>query len=147
MHWNLQWKELIFKTSQCWWNIYIKRERDADYKLFLKPHSILKPIENDSGNKSTIVKLKNLDKNIRFIIDGCYDFEKKIWMDNKRIIRDDEWFQSKSYYLNYPVMNDRIAFKKGKTILLINIRGVPWDSSKSHRRRFLTRRNMHVILR
>ena len=106
--------------------IFTLRERYADYKLFLKPQyidhsSTLKPVEKDSGNKSTIVKLKNLDKNIRFIIDGYYDFEKKIWMDNKRIIRDDEWFQSKSYYLNYPVMNDRIAFKKGKMILLKSV--------------------------
>ena len=35
-------------------------------------------------------------------------------MDNKRTIKDDDWFQSKAYYLNYPVMNDRIAFAKGK---------------------------------
>ena len=86
--------------------------------MFLNPHSMLKPIpiEKDFGNKSTFVKLKNLDKDIRFIIDGYYDFENKIWMDNKRIIRNDDWFQSKLYYLNYPVMNDRIAFKKGKII-------------------------------
>ena len=92
------------------------RERHADLKMFLKPQSILKPTadEENVGNKSTIVKLKNLDKNIRFIIDGYYDFEKNIWMDNKRTIRDDDWFQSKSYYLNYPVLNNRIAFKKGK---------------------------------
>ena len=98
--------------------IFALRERYADYKLFLKPHSILKPtpIETNFGNKSTFVKLKNLDKDIRFIIDGYYDFENKIWMDNKRIIRNDDWFQSKLYYLNYPVMNDRIAFKKGKMI-------------------------------
>ena len=98
--------------------IYALRERYSDYKMFLKTHSILKPIpiEKDFGNKSTFVKLKNLDKDIRFIIDGYYDFENKIWMDNKRIIRNDDWFQSKLYYLNYPVMNDRIAFKKGKII-------------------------------
>ena len=35
-------------------------------------------------------------------------------MDNKRTIRDDDWFKSKTYYLNYPVLNDRIAFAKGK---------------------------------
>ena len=47
--------------------------------MFLKTHSILKPIpiEKDFDNKSTFVKLKNLDKDIRFIIDRYYDFEKK----------------------------------------------------------------------
>ena len=59
--------------------IYALRERYSDYKMFLKTHSILKPIpiEKDFGNKSTFVKLKNLDKDIRFIIDRYYDFEKK----------------------------------------------------------------------
>ena len=101
------------------------RERHADFKMFLKPQSILKPTadEENLGNKSTIVKLKSLDKNIRFIIDGYYDFEKNIWMDNKRTIRDEDWFQSKSFYLNYPVMNNRIAFKKGKMDLDISLNG------------------------
>ena len=98
--------------------------------MFLKRHSILKPIpiENDFGNKSTFVKLKNLDKNIRFIIDGYYDFEKKIWMDNKRSIREGDWFQSKKYYLNYPVMNDRIAFTKGKIGIDIPSKWPTWDA-------------------
>ena len=98
--------------------------------MFLKRHSILKPtpIETNFGNKSTFVKLKNLDKNIRFIIDGYYDFEKNIWMENKRIIREDDWFQSKKYYLNYPVMNDRIAFTKGKIGNEIPSKWPTWDA-------------------
>ena len=98
--------------------------------MFLKRHTILKPIpiENDFGNKSTFVKLKNLDKNIRFIIDGYYDFEKNIWMDNNRIIREGDWFQSKKYYLNYPVMNDRIAFTKGKIGNEIPSKWPTWDA-------------------
>jgi len=32
-------------------------------------------------------------------------------------------------------------------IHMLHMRDVPWDSSKSHRRRFVTCQNMHVILR
>ena len=104
------------------------KEKYADYKMFLKRHSILKPTPNEEnfGNKSTFVKLKNLDQNIRFIIDGHFDFEKRIWMDNKRTIRDDDWFQSKTYYLNYPVLNDRIAFSKGKINIHIPSKSFTW---------------------
>ena len=49
-------------------------------------------------------------------------------MDNKRIIREDDWFQSKKYYLNYPVMNDRIAFTKGKIGIDIPSKWLTWDA-------------------
>ena len=56
----------------------------------------------DSQSKTKkLVKLKNLDKELRFITEGYFDFDEMIWKDriDGRALGQDEWYQSDSFYL------------------------------------------------
>ena len=56
----------------------------------------------DSQSKpKKLVKLKNLDKELRFITEGYFDFDEMIWKDriDGRALGQDEWYQSDSFYL------------------------------------------------
>ena len=81
--------------------------------------------------------MKNLPKDIVFLTDGYFDFDDGLWKSGRRNIRRvlrvpnsyknilkywyrlsierlDEWFNEFSYYVNYPILNDRLAIVRGR---------------------------------
>lgn len=87
--------------------------------------------EDNSKSKQSI-KLKNLNKELRFITEGYFDFDEMIWKDqiDGRALTQGQWYQNDAFYLrkglniasvwlhriilksnvSYPILNDRIAF-------------------------------------
>ena len=55
----------------------------------------------DTSRPKTLVKLKNLNKEIRFITEGYFDFDEMIWKDqiDGRALIPTEWYQNDSFYL------------------------------------------------
>ena len=55
----------------------------------------------DSTKSKTLVKLKNLNKELRFITEGYFDFDEMIWKDqiDGRTLTTSEWYQNDSFYL------------------------------------------------
>ena len=57
-------------------------------------------IETDSRKKS-LIKLKNLSKELRFITEGYFDFEEMIWKDQSdgRALNANDWYQDSSLHM------------------------------------------------
>ena len=91
------------------------------------------PLHSEDNSKSKrLIKLKNLNKELRFITEGYFDFDEMIWKDqiDGRDLTQGQWYQNDSFYLrkgfniasdwlhriilksnlSYPISNDRIAF-------------------------------------
>ena len=53
----------------------------------------------DTSRPKTLVKLKNLNKEIRFITEGYFDFDEMIWKDqiDGRALIPTEWYQNDSF--------------------------------------------------
>ena len=51
--------------------------------------------------RKPITKLKNLDKELRFITDGYFDFDEMSWKDrfDGRVLNSTDWYENDSYYL------------------------------------------------
>ena len=91
--------------------------------------------EEQPKTETVLVQMKNLKKELKFITDGngskklkhwtetvdCFepikryfDFDEMVWKSRGYRIPEESWFQIESFYLNYPVLNDRIAYVRGK---------------------------------
>ena len=60
------------------------------------------PIDPEDNSKSKrSIKLKNLNKELRFITDGYFDFDEMIWKDqiDGRALKQGQWYQNDSFYL------------------------------------------------
>ena len=55
----------------------------------------------ETSRPKKLVKLKNLDEEIRFITEGYFDFDEMIWKDqiDGRALTPSEWYQNDSFYL------------------------------------------------
>lgn len=100
----------------------------------LKPLPESEPVDQ-TKNETNMVQMKSLKKELKFITDGNgsnnssmkqkqliasepikrhFDFDELIWKSRGYRIPEESWFQIESFYLNYPVLNDRIAYVRGK---------------------------------
>ena len=91
--------------------------------------------EEQPKTETVLVQMKNLKKELKFITDGngsknssieqkqliasepikrYFDFDEMVWKSRGYRIPEESWFQIESFYLNYPVLNDRIAYVRGK---------------------------------
>ena len=54
----------------------------------------------DSSKKS-LIKLKNLSKELRFITEGYFDFKEMIWKDQSdgRALNANDWYQDSSHHM------------------------------------------------
>ena len=54
----------------------------------------------DSSKKS-LIKLKNLSKELRFITEGYFDFDEMIWIDQSdgRALNANDWYQDSSHHM------------------------------------------------
>ena len=57
------------------------------------------PEDNSKSKRS--IKLKNLNKELRFITEGYFDFDEMIWKDqiDGRALTQGQWYQNDSFYL------------------------------------------------
>ena len=55
----------------------------------------------ETSRPKTLVKLQNLNEEIRFITGGYFDFDEMIWKDqiDGRALTPSEWYQNDSFYL------------------------------------------------
>ena len=55
----------------------------------------------------SLTKLKNLDKELRFITGGYFDFDEMIWKDRSdgRVLNSSDWYENVSYYLRKGLNN------------------------------------------
>ena len=51
-------------------------------------------------------------------VERHFDFDEMVWKSRGYPIPEDSWFQIESFYLNYPVMNDRVAYVRGKVLMV-----------------------------
>ena len=68
----------------------------------------------DTSRPKTLVKLKNLNKEIRFITEGYFDFDEMIWKDqiDGRTLTTSEWYQNDSFYLREGLKLDLIGLER-----------------------------------
>ena len=74
-----------------------KDHRDDDHdRTNVDP---MDPEDNSKSKRS--IKLKNLNKELRFITDGYFDFDEMIWKDqiDGRALKQGQWYQNDSFYL------------------------------------------------
>lgn len=68
----------------------------------------------DTTKSKTLVKLKNLNKELRFITEGYFDFNEMIWKDqiDGRTLTTSEWYQNDSFYLRGGLKLDLIGLER-----------------------------------
>ena len=66
-----------------------------------------------TSRPKTLVKLKNLNKELRFITEGYFDFNEMIWKDqiDGRTLTTSEWYQNDSFYLREGLKLDLIVLE------------------------------------
>ena len=81
-------------------------DTEVDSQVFiwqLKRKSTARKDHNDDDNSKSkrSIKLKNLNKELRFITDGYFDFDEMIWKDqiDGRALKQGQWYQNDSFYL------------------------------------------------
>ena len=62
---------------------------------------------DDDLKPKSLTKLKNLDKELRFITGGYFDFDEMIWKDRSdgRVLNSSDWYENVSYYLRKGLKN------------------------------------------
>ena len=81
-------------------------DTEVDSQVFiwqLKRKSTARKDHNDDDNSKSkrSIKLKNLNKELRFITEGYFDFDEMIWKDqiDGRALTQGQWYQNDSFYL------------------------------------------------
>ena len=82
----------------------LKRESTArkDHRDDDQDRTNVDPMDPEDNSKSKrSIKLKNLNKELRFITDGYFDFDEMIWKDqiDGRALTQGQWYQNDSFYL------------------------------------------------
>ena len=68
----------------------------------------------DTKKSKTLVKLKNLNKELLFLTEGYFDFNEMIWKDqiDGRTLTTSEWYQDDSFYLREGLKLDLIGLER-----------------------------------